>query len=137
MRINSNADLITFLLSIIVGIGMAVIYDLFKSMRKAFKFSVVSIVFQDIIYSVIAAIITFTLLFIRVYGEIRWFVLFAELFGAVLERKIISKVLVKSIYKILKQIYKVFICLKRLFERLSIKFYYFIDKTKEKIIKKS
>ncbi len=135
MRIDSNADFITFLISIIVGIALSILYDIFKSFRKAFKCSALNIVFQDILFSFISAIVTYTLLFVRVYGEIRLFVLIAVFFGAIFERKTVSKHIVKFFYKVLRIIKRILFVLNSLFRNLSNRFYSFTGKIKEKFVK--
>ncbi len=91
MTIDSSSDLLSIIFAVVTGILLSLVYDVFKSIRNTFKSGVASVIIQDIIFSLLAAIITFLLLFIRVKGEIRWFVLISELLSFSLFRIYISK----------------------------------------------
>ena len=69
------------LLSVLFGIGYAVLYSFFKGLRRAVRFSAVAIFFQDIIFFELIAIATFLLLLALEYGEIRLYVLISILVG--------------------------------------------------------
>ena len=101
MQISSLKDTLSILISIITGIIISVIFDIFKAIRKSFKSGQLIIFIQDIIFFLISAIITFTLLFLRVNGEIRWFILFFELIGFTVSQKLFSRYIVKALYNIM------------------------------------
>ena len=106
MIINSTADLYSIFISILFGIAVSLVYDIFKSFRYVFKSGNISIIIQDIFFSVIAGMLTFLLLFLRAKGEIRWFILFFELLGFSVMRIYISKYLVKVISKMINIVNK-------------------------------
>ena len=101
MQISSLKDTLSILISIITGIIISVIFDIFKAIRKSFKSGQLIIFIQDIIFFFISTIITFTLLFLRVNGEIRWFILFFVLLGFTVSQKLFSRYIVKALYNII------------------------------------
>lgn len=120
MKIDSIADILTFFISLATGTFLAVVYILFKAYRKVFKSSVLGVVFQDILFSIILAITTFTLLFLRVYGEIRWFVLVPEFIGFVLIKVFIEKYIIKIFFLIFKKIKIIIMFINTVFKKLNL-----------------
>lgn len=100
MTIDSLSDVLSVFISLFFGAVISLIYDIFKSYRIAFKSSNIFIIVQDIIFSIISAILTYLLLYICVKGEIRWFVLIFEIIGFIIFRIFLSKLIVKSIVNI-------------------------------------
>lgn len=124
MVIDSISDFYSFIIGFIIGILLSFVYDFFKSFRKALKSRIVSVVIEDIIFSFLAAIITFLVLLVRVKGEIRWFVLISELSGFVLYKIYISRYVVNVMYVIIKNLKKhIFIPIKsisgKIIERIN------------------
>ena len=109
MVINSEKDIISIFISILVGFGICFIYDIFKSFRLSFKNSNIAVLFEDILFFIIAGLITYTLLFVRAYGKIRWFILISELIGFILFRCYISKYLIRFNVSIIKFVKKTFL----------------------------
>lgn len=138
MTIDSLSDVISVFISLLFGAVVSLIYDLFKSYRIAFKSSYAWIVVQDILFSIISAVLTYLLLYICVKGEIRWFVLIFEIIGFALFRNYISKTVVKIIVKINLFIKKAIIMhLKSGISLIENKINGFFDKIFNKISKKS
>lgn len=72
-NINQTAAMLyAFLLGGVLG----VIYDMFKLDRIIFRRSTVTVFFEDIIFWLIAAFLTFCLLLITANGQVRLYVLF-------------------------------------------------------------
>lgn len=91
MLINSFSDFNSVFISLLSGAILELIYSIFSSLRCVFKFKKSSIFIQDIIFSIIASLLTFLILLVRVKGEIRWFIIFFELLGFIFTRCLISK----------------------------------------------
>lgn len=137
MRIDTSADILTFIISLLTGFGLAVIYIVFKAFRKTFKSGTVTVVFQDILFSLILSIITFTLLFVRVYGEMRWFVIVPEFIGFSVTKLFFEKYIIKPFIPIFKIIKKAVALLKMTFIKLSEFLNKIYDKISIKFLKKS
>ena len=138
MTIDSLSDVISVFISLLFGTTVSLIYDLFKAYRIAFKSSNVGIIIQDILFSIISAVLTYLLLYICVKGEIRWFVLIFEIIGFVLFRIYVSRITVKIIVNINFFINKAIILnLKRVFSFIETKINRFFDNFFDKISKKS
>ena len=102
MIINSSKDVVSVLIGLIIGMIIAFIYDIFKSFRKVLNSKKIVICFQDIIYSLLISIITFLILFVYEYGQMRWFVLLSQLLGFIFYRVYISLYVIKTITSTLK-----------------------------------
>ncbi len=136
MLINSNLDIFTVLLSILVGTILSIIYDIFKSLRIVFKNNTVSVLIEDIIYSLIASFLVFMLLLVRVKGELRFFVFLFLLIGFCITKYTISKTNTKIISKSLKFLKnKILSPTIRLFNNISFKSNELIDIFFTKILK--
>lgn len=114
-EIDINNQLLTFLLSIILGVVFCAFYDVFRALRKAGLNSFIATFIADIIYWIIIAFLTFLFLLARTGGEIRGYVLIAALIGFIVFRVTLSKLLFKFLsfifcktVKLLKQIHNVF-----------------------------
>lgn len=138
MTIDSLSDVLSVFISLLFGVVISLIYDLFKSYRIAYKSSNVLIIVQDILFSIISAVLTYLLLYICVKGEIRWFVLIFELIGFIIYKIYFSKTIVKFIVNInlfVKK--KIIVHLKRSAFFVENKINLFFDKFFNKILKKS
>ena len=105
---DGSGDLITLLLSLLLGIVLCLIYDGFKIVRIAVACSTTNIFFQDIIYFIIAAFSTFILLLIRTFGEVRWFVLAGQILGFILCRWSLSRLILSVSQSIINGVKAIF-----------------------------
>ncbi|MBQ2676343.1 MAG: spore cortex biosynthesis protein YabQ [Clostridia bacterium] len=102
-----NTDIATFFISMIVGVGLCLLYDVFRIIRLANKPDTVSGFVQDISFFVMAALVTFFNILVRCSGEIRWFVLLGELLGAICCRLTLSRLIMaisKGIIRFVKAV---------------------------------
>lgn len=98
-----------FCIFFLLGIFINFIFDLFRGMRKSFRFSNIVVLFQDIIFLSIAGFLFFRSLIVFNNGEIRFFMLIALIFGICIYTLTISKqcvIIVTVILKICKNIFK-------------------------------
>lgn len=114
-EINLKQQLISFCYSLILGILLCILYDLFKAIRINMKLKFICIFISDVLYFIISAFLTFLILLALTNGEIRAFILIGELLGFILCRISISKIsylifslIIKAIYKVKKTIYNCF-----------------------------
>ena len=70
-----------FLGSLVVGVILSFLYDIFKSVRFAFKSDKHHILIQDILYFLISAFITFLFVLSVNHGEIRFYIIAGEIIG--------------------------------------------------------
>lgn len=62
-----------FLTSIVFGIGIFLIYDIFRSIRILFHHKKIFVVIEDLGFAIFVAIMTFLFLYTYNYGELRGF----------------------------------------------------------------
>ena len=70
-----------FLVFLIIGLGIGILFDLFRTFRKNFKVSDFVTLIQDIIFMAIVGIVIVNTLIIVNNGKIRFFIIFAVIFG--------------------------------------------------------
>lgn len=130
-----------FLFSCALGFGLGLLYDVFRITRAAINPGRIFIFFQDAIYWILCAIITFLFMLTVNSGEIRGFVLVGELAGGILYYCTLgylimksTKAIIKAIKSVLRFIFKTFI---RPLLRLFRKIYRVFSKKVGKVVKKS
>lgn len=102
--ISIEGQTLTFLLSMVMGMVLCVIFDVFRIIRIMIKPTVLSALWQDVLFWLIAAVLTYCLLLVQCSGEIRGFVLFGELIGFVLCRMTVSALLIRVASAVIKAI---------------------------------
>ncbi len=93
-EINNYDQVITFLLSCGLGAFYCFVYDIIRSVRKVCLNSFLVITITDILLWIVYAFMTFLFMIARTKGEVRGYVFFGELFGFILFRISISKLIV-------------------------------------------
>ncbi len=93
------------------------LYDILRSVRRVYDFTAVAFFFQDIVYALISALVTFLFLLGVTNGELRLFVFVGLTLGFLLSRLTISKVLVLSLKWIIANIDFIFNLISRQFYR--------------------
>lgn len=134
-EININQQILSFLYALAFGGLFSFLYDIFKALRLAHRFSSIAIFFQDIIYFIIISLISFCLFLALSNGEIRSYILFGFLIGAIIWRITLSKFFVnifKYFFLFNKKIFKI---ISSVFLRLEVNFEKILKKF-EKIFKK-
>ena len=82
MIVNVSFQAYIFFITIGIGIGMGLLYDIFRILRRTFKHPNFLIHVEDLIYWIIVACFFFIILFYESYGEIRAFCFLGALLGA-------------------------------------------------------
>lgn len=95
---------LTFCIAIAVGAVICVIYDLFRILRAAHRFSYVNVFIQDVLWFLTAAILTCGLMLVRCSGVVRIYALVGETVGFVACRVTLSRVLMKASKSVIKAI---------------------------------
>ena len=121
-EISVNNQIVTFLLSILLGFLICAFYDVFRAIRR-FGFNSFSATFvSDIIFWVESAFITFLFLLVRTNGEPRGYVMIAAVIGFSVFRILFSKYWLMLLIFLMRAIIGIF-------RFVYIWFYRFWDKT--------
>lgn len=127
---DGSGDVITLLLSMLLGVVFCLFYDIFRILRIAVRCSVSSIFFQDIIFFIFTALLTFSIMLVRTYGEIRWFILIGELSGFILCRFSISRLLISISEQIIKGVRAVILVINKIIAPIKKLLSYLMSKVK-------
>lgn len=84
-----------------VGIALAVAYDGLRILRRLLRHRVFWMSVEDILFWMMAALVTFAVCFFEDAGNIRWFAVAGEILGACMYHWTLSDFLVKYISLIL------------------------------------
>ena len=95
MEMYYKIDIGYFLWSLLLGVVMAVGYDVIRAFRKIVKNSTFSVNFADIIFIIISAFLIFFLAFDKNKGELRWYGLTGVCIGFISYRCIFKSSIVK------------------------------------------
>lgn len=127
-----------------LGVGLSLIYDIIRAIRKIGFKSFFIVFLGDILFSFLSAVITFLFLLVFTNGAIRAFFIFFEVIGFFACRVTISKVFLIFLIFIFSIFKKVFTfisqCLLRFSEKTQeffVKIHLFIKKTSKKHLKRA
>ena len=81
MEVTLSSQLLSLGISALVGLALAVVYDVFRVTRILFRTGKIDMYVQDILYGIAAAFITFLLALAVNSGEIRFYIIGGELIG--------------------------------------------------------
>lgn len=109
MTVSVSAQAFTFLCSVLGGVAIAVIYDIFRITRKAFKTGSVVTYIEDLVFWLLVAVVMFTMVYYSNEGELRGYLFLGTLLGVVFYALLLSKPVMDSsmfIINILRKIFK-------------------------------
>ncbi len=101
-EIDSSFQAVSFLYSVLFGVGYCLFYDLFRAFRKLYNPTAISVFFEDLIYFLIISIFTFLLLMSLSNGEIRGYILIGIAVGFLICYFTISRFFVKILFAVFK-----------------------------------
>ena len=107
MPVSVSNQAYVFLCSVIGGMLIAFIYDVFRIKRKAIKTRSIFIHIEDFLYWIIVAIVMFALVYYSNEGEIRGYIFLGNILGVILYSLLLSKIIINSSMFILNVIYKI------------------------------
>lgn len=81
MEVTLSSQLLSLGISVLVGLALAVVYDIFRVTRILFRTGKIVMYVQDILYGIAAAFVTFLLALAVNSGEIRFYIIGGELIG--------------------------------------------------------
>ena len=105
-----------FLESILLGMVLALIFDVFRILRIGAELPSAVILVQDIVFFIICAVVTYFFMLKTTYGQVRGFILIGEVIGFTvyyftIGRLVISasKVIIAVIKRILTVLFSIFL----------------------------
>lgn len=114
MLISVSSQAYIFLFTVLGGIIIGFIYDLFRVSRKVIKTNNFIVYFEDIIFWLVSSIALFGILFFSNAGEIRGYAIIGVVLGIIIYAMLFShyamKILLKAVdifLKIIKLLYKI------------------------------
>lgn len=90
-----------FTISILYGVGILLIYDGFRIIRKLFKHNTVLIALEDLIYWISTAIIIFSLLYTYNNGSVRGYAILGMAIGMIAYARIASRLILMAADKVI------------------------------------
>jgi spore cortex biosynthesis protein YabQ len=135
---NLNHQFLTMALMIGCGLGLGVIFDIYRVLSDKLNLSRWVIAILDITYGLIAAVAVFRVLYYSNYGQLRFFIFVALILGVYLYYKWFSKRVIRNVVRIINGIdwlwqvfivrpiqlfYKVLLIFFGFFKALTIFFY--------------
>lgn len=133
----SDIQLITFFYSIIFGLGLGIIYDFFRLIRRYFNCNIVADVCCDIIFMLINALLTFLFIVSFNSGIIRIYIIAGEFLGFIFYRYTIGKFSIIIILKVNYWIRNLFKMINKPFVFIKNQIKKFIKLISSKYFKKS
>jgi len=94
------------LYSLILGIGVTILYDLLRIFRRVVKHKDALVSIEDLIYWIIVAISVFYMMHTENNGTLRWFAVLGAAVGMILYKKILSNFFIESASIVLQVIFK-------------------------------
>ncbi len=97
--------MIVFWSVFLCGIGICIIFDFFRALRRSYAPSGITVALQDAIFCIIAFKLFFDMMYVTNNGHIRWYIPIAIVSGCVIYFFSISKYIIKVwmfVIKILK-----------------------------------
>lgn len=98
---------ITFLYAAALGALLCAVYDIFRIIRVAFGAKQLAVFIEDIVFSLIALVLTFVFVISFNNGEVRFFVLIGELLGFAIYYFTVGRIVMslsKAIVRLIKRV---------------------------------
>ncbi|MDF2523533.1 MAG: hypothetical protein K0R31_1174, partial [Clostridiales bacterium] len=108
MPITVSSQAYVFLWSVIGGMAIAFIYDLFRIKRKTIRTINFLTHIEDLVYWILVALIMFAVVYYSNEGEIRGYIFIGTLIGVILYTLIFSRMVMTSFLFIIGIVKKVF-----------------------------
>lgn len=86
-----TGELNSFFMCLLLGMGIGVLFDVFRIIRKVINHSNLIVIIQDCIFCVLSGIYIFYIMYILNFGEFRLYMIMALIFSNVLYFLLISR----------------------------------------------
>lgn len=100
----------SFCIFFIIGLIIGFLFDIFRSLRKTFKFSDIMVYFQDILYLFICGLFVFRGILVFNLGNIRFYIFIAIFLGILIYALTLSNtcsIIMKVILRLIKKVFKI------------------------------
>ena len=132
-EISASLQISSFLYSIVLGIIFALVYEIFRVIRKLKKHSTISVFVQDILYFAVISVVTFLFFLSRTNGEIRLFIIIGISLGYLFYFLLVSRYVNSVFNLILKLIFNGFSLINKAFylimDKIALIFTVFLKNT--------
>ncbi|MBQ6713923.1 MAG: hypothetical protein IJN15_00055 [Clostridia bacterium] len=135
-EISINNQIITFLLSLVLGCVLCAFYDTFRSIRKVGFNSFTATFISDLVFWIVSGFITFLFLIARTNGAPRGYVFLTALMGFIIFRATLSRFWIGILVFLIKNIVGFLRFIYTWFYRFWDKTTYLLHKLLLKIIKR-
>jgi spore cortex biosynthesis protein YabQ len=107
-----SAQAYIFLYSIVGGVIIAFIYDIFRVKRRAVKTSMIFVYVEDLVFWIIVGAVMFAVIYLSNEGEVRGYIFIGSLLGIIAYNLIFSRIVMAAFLFIIKTIYRLvrFLC---------------------------
>lgn len=106
--IDVTAQAVTFLLSVVLGVLLCLLYDFFRALNRSYIKGFFEVIVCDLLFWVASAFITYCFLIVFCQGMVRGFVLFGEALGAIATRLTFSRFFIIGLERFFSIISKIF-----------------------------
>lgn len=96
MTVSVSSQAYIFLCSVVGGVAIALLYDVFRIMRKAVKTGNLITYVEDLLFWILVAAIMFSTVYYSNEGELRSYIFLGTLLGVILYALLFSKVVMGS-----------------------------------------
>lgn len=97
-----------FLFSIVGGMLIAFIYDIFRIKRKTIRTRTLGVVIDDFVFWILVALIMFAVVYFSNEGEVRGYIFIGTVIGVVLYALLLSRIIMKFFFVIIFVLKKIF-----------------------------
>ncbi len=133
MEVTLSSQLLSLGISALIGLALAVVYDVFRVTRILFRTGKIVMYVQDILFGIAAAFVTFLLALAVNSGEIRFYIIGGELIGMMVYFFTVGRITVR----IAKWIHRICVKFSLWFKRrISLPIKTFYEKEKNAITQK-
>jgi len=109
MTVSVSSQAYIFLCSVIGGVVIALLYDIFRILRKAVKTGSLITYIEDLLFWILVAVIMFAMVYYSNEGELRSYIFLGTLLGVILYALLLSKAIMNSslfIIRIVKGVFR-------------------------------
>lgn len=115
MEIDFYTQSSAFLYSIILGVGLGIVYGPCKALRLFFLKNKISIFIADLLFMIFSAFVLFFYCLAMIYGYVRFYILLGAFFGFFLYRKTLG-------FLFFRIYFPFFLVIKKLFDKIMKNF---------------
>lgn len=106
-QVDLGGQYYTTLISLLVGGALCLLYDVFRIVRMARRWSGIAVFFQDVMYCAVVSAVTYGMLLVRCSGVVRIYPLAGELCGFAVCRFTVSRLVMSAAKFIISAVKKV------------------------------